>query len=93
MKCPHFVADSAAQVDATHAAAMVAGATDIGRAGSAALLRSALLCRKRARPRRLQRRVRLQELAALPALIAKRPFYVRIPPIALKNSLDCWAQR
>jgi len=59
-----FIANSQAEVDAAYAAAMAAGATDNGKTKCSALLRSALLCRQRVRPRRLQPRICFQELAA-----------------------------
>ncbi len=59
-----FVADSEAIVDAAHAEALAAGATEIHAPGAAALLRSPLLCGAGQGPGRLQPRIRLQELAA-----------------------------
>ncbi len=66
-----FFADSKAQVDAFHAAALAAGARDEGRAGPASAVRRALLRVFHPRPRRAQGRGLL--LGHEPGLRRPRP--------------------
>src|SRR4030081_398715 len=61
-----FIAKSRGEVDAAYAAAMAAGARQ-WQTKCSALLRSALLCRQRVRPRRLQPRICFQEAGSTPS--------------------------